>query len=235
MVTPSERCDPGLGRAARTLPGVTGPTSTATPIGLAPGAPSDAAGQDARKYQSGNPVVVRLLDRWLHHLVGLVPDEPGFVLDVGVGEGYALERIIDGDRHPVGVEYRFDKLAVAATRLPGLRPVRADAGMLPFPDASADLTLCTEVLEHLPRPERAVEELARVTRGECLVSVPWEPWFRLGNLARGKNVSRLGNDPEHVQQFSRGALHRLLGQSFETVRVTTSLPWLVGVASHARR
>jgi len=219
--------------AARTLRRVTQRSSTATPIGLAPGAPSDAAGQDARKYHSGNPVVARLLDRWLRHLVTLVPEDPGLVVDVGVGEGYALERILA--THPaVGVEYRFDKLAVAAGRLAGLRPVRADAGMLPFPDASADLTLCTEVLEHLPRPEPAVEELARITRGVCLVSVPWEPWFRLGNLARGKNVAAFGNDPEHVQQFSRARLRRLLGQSFEAVRVTTSAPWLVGVASRAR-
>lgn len=208
--------------------------STATPIGLAPGAPLDAAGQDARKYHSTNPVVSRLLDRWLRHLVALVPDDPGRVVDVGVGEGYALERILDGAHPAVGVEYRLDKLAVATGRLAGLRPVRADAGMLPFPDASADLTLCTEVLEHLPRPEPAVAELARITRGVCLVSVPWEPWFRLGNLARGKNVSRLGNDPEHVQQFSRASLRRLLVQSFESVRVTTSAPWLVGVAGRAR-
>jgi SAM-dependent methyltransferase len=165
-------------------------------------------------------VVARLLDRWLRHLVTLVPQDPGLVVDVGVGEGYALERILDAARPAVGVEYRFDKLAVATGRLVGLRPVRADAGMLPFPDASADLTLCTEVLEHLPRPEAAVAELARITRGVCLVSVPWEPWFRLGNLARGKNVSALGNDPEHVQQFSRGGLRRLLGQSFEATRIS---------------
>ncbi len=182
---------------------------------------------------------MRLLDRWLHHLVDLVPGDPGCVLDVGVGEGFALGRILagtaDSARTTVGVEYRLDKLQVAAARVSGLRAVRADAGMLPFADASADVTLCTEVLEHLPRPDAAVEELARVTRGVCLVSVPWEPWFRLGNLARGKNISRFGNDPEHVQQFSHRGLSRLLGQSFESVRVTTSFPWLVGVASRTAR
>lgn len=209
---------------------MSGSPSAATPIGLAPGSATEAAGQDARKYETGNPVVVRLLDRWLTHLRALVPSDPGVVVDVGVGEGYALERIIDSTSRPIGVEYRFDKLEVAADRLTRLSPVQADAGMLPLPDASADLVLCTEVLEHLSQPEWAVAELARVTRGICLVSVPWEPWFRLGNLARGKNASHLGNDPEHVQQFSRRGLARLLGQGFESVRVTTSLPWLVAVA-----
>src|SRR3954466_1476799 len=83
------------GIEARTLRRVARPPSPATPIGLAPGAPSDAAGQDARKYQSTNIVVRRLLDRWLHRLAGLVPDDPGLVLDIGVGEGFALERIVD--------------------------------------------------------------------------------------------------------------------------------------------
>ena len=65
--------------------------------------------------------------------------------------------------------------------------------------------------------------------------MPWEPWFRLGNLARGKNVSAFGNDPEHVQQFTPARLHRLLGAGFQTVAVTTSAPWLVGVARDAYR
>ena len=54
----------------------------------------------------------------------------------------------------------------------------------------------------------AVAELARVTADRCVVSVPWEPWFRLGNLGRGRNVARLGNDPEHVQWFTPRRLRR---------------------------
>src|SRR5687767_2416445 len=35
---------------------------------------------------------------------------------------------------------------------------------LPFPDASFDAALCTEVIEHTTDPERAVSELCRVLR-----------------------------------------------------------------------
>ena len=80
---------------------------------------------------------------------------------------------------------------------------------------------CIEVLEHLSAATPAVAELARVTRGRCVVSVPWEPWFRLGNLGRGKNVGRLGNDPEHVQQFTPRRLHDLLAGQFTSVSVPT--------------
>ena len=68
-----------------------------------------------------------------------------------------------------------------------------------------------------------------MTRGSCVVSVPWEPWFRLGNLARGKNVGRLGNDPEHVQQFGPASLRRRLQTVFHDVEVRRCFPWLVGV------
>lgn len=201
------------------------------PIGLAPGASAEAAGQDARKYQSRNPVVRRLLERWIGHLRAETDTRVARLLDVGVGEGFALQRLVHQSDLTVGVEYRLDKLRVTVDRL-DVAGIRADAGMLPFPDHAFDLVLCTEVLEHLVRPDLAVRELARVTRGRCVVSVPWEPWFRLGNLARGKNVHDFGNDPEHVQHYSGRSLQSELRASFTTCSVDACFPWLVAVATN---
>ena len=39
--------------------------------------------------------------------------------------------------------------------------------------------------------------------GCVVVSVPREPVFCALNLARGKNVTRLGNDPEHINHWGR--------------------------------
>ncbi len=192
-------------------------------------------GQDERKYATRNPVVSRLISRWLAKVSELVGSQPTRrVLDVGVGEGIAIERVRPPGVLVIGVEYREDKLASAAARLERFVGVVGDAGMLPIADASADLVTCIEVLEHLVRPEAAVMELARVASDRCVVSVPWEPWFRLGNLARGKNLGRLGNDPEHVQAFSPRRLRRLLLSGFEVVDVHGAFPWLVVVASRPR-
>ena len=227
---------------------------TARPIGLAPGAPARAAGQDAAKYGSTNPVVRALLDRWTLRLRRVVGPLPGTVVDVGVGEGLCLERLLaggvggagdgarngdgraggDGRTRVVGVEYRWDKARVAR-RLPGVAPVVGDAGMLPVPDRRADLVTCIEVLEHLPAVAPAVAELARVTSDRCVVSVPWEPWFRLGTLGRGRNVARLGNDPEHVQWFTPRGLRRALRGSFAEVRVVRAFPWIIAEARGPRR
>ena len=107
--------------------------------------------------------------------------------------------------------------------------------MLPLATGSADLVSCIEVLEHLVTDEPAVAELARVCRGRCVVSVPWEPWFRLGNLGRGKNVKRFGNDPEHVQFFTPKRLKAMLELSFADVTVVPTFPWLIAEARNPRR
>jgi SAM-dependent methyltransferase len=206
------------------------PSERPRAIGLAPGLSLDAAGQDAAKYGTTNPVVQKLLAAWMGKLQGVLGTAPGVVVDVGVGEGFALERMFPAGTEVVALEYRHDKAVVASQRLAAVSVVRGDAGVLPFPDRSADLVTSIEVLEHLPRVEQAVAEMARICRGRLVVSVPWEPWFRLGNLGRGKNVRRLGNDPEHVQAFTTGRLQAVLAPHFAEVRVIRAFPWLIAEA-----
>jgi ubiquinone/menaquinone biosynthesis C-methylase UbiE len=89
------------------------------------------------------------------------------VLDVGCGEQPLRESVqARGGRYvPVDVE-----------RGPaGLPQVVGSALALPVRSASADLVLCSEVLEHVGRPESALEELARVLRpgGRLVLTVPF--------------------------------------------------------------
>ena len=203
-------------------------------IGLAPGLELDAAGQDAAKYGTSNPVVQRLLARWLAKLTAVLGTPTGTVVDVGVGEGFALERMFPSGTPAVALEYRHDKAVVASQKLASVAVIRGDAGVLPFPDASADLVTSIEVLEHLPTYEQAVSEMARICRGRLVVSVPWEPWFRLGNLGRGKNVRRAGNDPEHDQAFTPARLRRALEQEFRQVTIVRAFPWLIAEATDPR-
>lgn len=214
--------------------GPTSPAGRPQSIGLAPGLALDAAGQDAAKYGTSNPVVQKLLAGWMTKLHNVLGTPTGTVVDVGVGEGFALERMFPTGTTAVALEYRHDKAKVASERLDAVSVVRGDAGVLPFPDRSADLVTSIEVLEHLPTYEQAVAEMARICRGRLVVSVPWEPWFRLGNLGRGKNVKRLGNDPEHVQAFTPKRLERALGANFATVRVVRAFPWLIAEATNPR-
>jgi hypothetical protein len=61
--------------------------------------------------------------------------------------------------------------------------------------------------------------------------VPHEPFFRLSNLAAGRNVTRWGDDPDHVQHFGRRSLRDLLARRLEVVRLTTSYPWILALTA----
>jgi SAM-dependent methyltransferase len=182
------------------------------------------------KYRSRNPIVRHLVARFLRRVATLVEaHRPRRVLEVGCGEGIVLE-YLSGRTRPerfAGVELDLDALSRARQRCPDATLVRGDAYQLPFADATFDLVLCLEVLEHLAEPGRALRELRRVSRAACLVSVPHEPFFRLGNLVRGKNVRRLGDPVDHVQHWSARAFGAFCAQHLAVRTATTSFPWLI--------
>jgi SAM-dependent methyltransferase len=88
------------------------------------------------------------------------------VLDVGCGTGLDLARIGPGS---VGV----DRSMTMARRARGASPAVAiaDAAALPFADSSFAGARTDRVLQHLPEPERALDELARVVRPGGIVAV----------------------------------------------------------------
>ena len=135
---------------------------------------------------------------------------PSTILDVGCGEGFALERIRTAGIGEVleGIDVRSDAIDVGRTLHSKLTLRIGNAYQLPYTDAAFDLVLCSEVLEHLDDPERALAELRRVAKKYCIISVPNEPFFRLANFLRGKNISRWGNDIEHIQHWSSTGITR---------------------------
>lgn len=194
------------------------------------------ASQDQAKYLASNPVVQRLLTRWLSKLASLVDAHVPAgapLLDAGAGAGFSLERFV-GVRPVLAVDLHLAKVEQVRMRVPSAQPLAADVTRLPIPDDGVAWATSIEVLEHLPRPDLLVAELARVCREGVIVSVPWEPWFKLGNLARGKNLRRFGNDPEHLGAFGPRSLAGLLGQSFDHVTVHRRLPWILAVATGPR-
>lgn len=54
-----------------------------------------------------------------------------------------------------------NRVPIDLTARPGILVV-TDAQRLAFRDASFDVILCTEVLEHIPEPQRAIDEMFRV-------------------------------------------------------------------------
>ncbi len=84
------------------------------------------------------------------------------VLEVGCGTGLVLQRIDTFAERAVGVDLSPGMLEQAKAR--GLEAVEGSATDLPFPDASFDVTCSFKVLAHIPQIDRALSEMARVTK-----------------------------------------------------------------------
>ncbi len=90
--------------------------------------------------------------------------------------------------------------------------VFADIRALPFASRTFDLTICTEVLEHLSTDvlAEAATELMRSTKRYLLVSVPFEQRIEF-DIFRCAHCGWTGNTMGHVQSFDERRLRGLFG------------------------
>jgi ubiquinone/menaquinone biosynthesis C-methylase UbiE len=179
------------------------------------------------KYATTNPIERRMMQGFMAALDAMLDGlAPRRILEIGVGEGHVTERVRERfpDATIVGVDLPDEELA-GDWRTAGLACLFGDATRLPVPDGAVDLVLAIEVLEHIPRPDAALAELARVCSGTLVASVPFEPIWRAGNVARGRYVRDLGNTPGHVNHWSRRGFTRFVGRRFEVEQVKSPLPW----------
>jgi ubiquinone/menaquinone biosynthesis C-methylase UbiE len=165
--------------------------------------------------------------------LGLAPGM--WLLDVGCGDGrhLALSRRVAGVT-TVGVDLGHGEVARAAERLRVLDALpaeqggsvadagpwtvlRADIRNLPFPDASFDRVIASEVLEHLHDDRGALAEITRVLRpgGLLAVSVPRTvPEAVCWALSREYRTTPGG----HVRIYRRRQLRRLVeGQGYRVL------------------
>jgi SAM-dependent methyltransferase len=115
------------------------------------------------------------------------PMQPGQrVLDLGCGEGrHVIAACALDGVDAVGVDLSLKDLATARQRMEEFSEqapqggalfavLAGDALRLPFPDASFDAVICSEVLEHIPDYRGAIAEIHRVLKpgGRFCASVP---------------------------------------------------------------
>jgi SAM-dependent methyltransferase len=179
------------------------------------------------KYASTNPLEQRMMRGFFAALDRLLePERPTRILEVGVGEGVVSQRLRErfSGVPIVGVDLPDEELAGEWAER-GLSALFGDATTLPFAARTFDLVLAIEVLEHVPGPVRALDELARVCSSTLIASVPLEPVWRAGNMARGRYLRDLGNTPGHVNHWTRPGFARFVDRRFDVDTVTSPLPW----------
>jgi SAM-dependent methyltransferase len=183
------------------------------------------------KYGSTNPVVRRLMSGFQAALEELVSQAaPHSILDLGCGEGVLTEQWAArlGNGRVVGVDLPDPKLAAQWQRRsrPNLDFGELDVTRgLPYADREFDLVCATEVLEHVPGPERVVAEMARVAARQLIVSVPHEPLWRMLNVARGAYLRDLGNTPGHINHWTRRGFVSFLSTHGTVTEIRSPFPW----------
>jgi len=140
------------------------------------------------------------------------------VLDVGCGTGLLLrhmkEDAIGLDINPWNV--------VKAKEHTGRQVIRADAEFLPLRSSVLDLAVCTETLEHLPNPLRALGEMNRALKRNSRIigSVPHpHPGWRLRFLSS----THPHDEPFHHNYTQSQVAGMLRNSGFHVVRVFLSL------------
>ena len=135
------------------------------------------------------------------------------LLELGCGSGSLLEAYAKGNR-VTAMDIDTPALDACRQRL-GVETVWGDfATELPFGDASVDVVVAGETLEHMPYPPVFLGEVRRVlTAGGLFVgSVPNA--YRYRNRIRVLSGGPIDTDPTHLQFFSLAALGALLSSRF---------------------
>lgn len=124
------------------------------------------------------------------------------VLEVGCGTGLVLERIARFARKARGIDLSPGMLEKARAR--GLDVSEGSATDLPFDDASFDVTCSFKVLAHVRDIERALGEMARVTRpGGVILAELYNPWSLRGLLRRLGPARSVGNATRESDVYTR--------------------------------
>lgn len=143
------------------------------------------------------------------------------VLDVASGEGYGSALLAQTARSVVGVELSDQAVAYSASAYTAanLRFMQGDARKIPLEDASVDVVVSFETLEHFFEQDHFIAEARRVLRsgGLLILSSPERDVYSpLGSHA----------NPYHARELTRGEFEALVRPAFKHVHVLLQRPMI---------
>lgn len=142
------------------------------------------------------------------HAVGMT------VLDVACGEGYGTNILAAVARVATGLDISMEAVGHASAEYvrENLSFVAGSAAELPFPDATFDLVVSFETIEHHDRHEEMISEIHRVLRpgGLLIISSPNKQYY---------SIESGYQNPFHVKELLREEFVDLLASSFKNVQL----------------
>ncbi len=100
--------------------------------------------------------------------------EGNLVLDVGCGSGTIVQKLLKNGKNVIGVDIGKKFLSFCTSSYRNALFCMADAQNMPFSDNSFDAIVCSEVIEHIDKPEKSLKEFERILRpkGELVITTP---------------------------------------------------------------
>jgi SAM-dependent methyltransferase len=159
----------------------------------------------------------------------------------GCGVGMYVRALLPYASEVHGIDIEAEHLELAATNIPEGKYALSGAEELPYPDASFDLVLSHEVLEHVQDDRRSAHEIARVLRpgGRAVIFVPnrlypfethghyWQGEYHFGNTPLINYLPNMLRDrlAPHVRAYTvRGLQDLFLGTPVRIVHHTQIYP-----------
>ncbi len=153
-------------------------------------------------------------------LYSLLQPLPGSrILEVGCGGGALLAFLAEKGHDAVGLDILEEAVSLARQAAPTCRVVRADAGVLPFEDASFDRLLSHHLVEHLEDLPAALADWRRVLApgGIMAACTP----------NRHYPSPHIFDDPSHLHIYEGNELAEMVEKAgFEVQRWFTVFPHL---------
>ncbi|QIS14790.1 class I SAM-dependent methyltransferase [Nocardia arthritidis] len=139
------------------------------------------------------------------------------VLEAGSGEGYGADMIADVAAKVIGLDYDASAVAHVRARYPRVDMRHGNLAELPLDDASVDVVVNFQVIEHLWDQGQFLLECLRVLRpgGELLISTPNRITF-----SPGRDTPL---NPFHTRELNAAELTELLVTAGFTVRLMTGV------------
>lgn len=135
------------------------------------------------------------------------------VLDVASGEGYGSALLASVARSVVGVDVAADAVEFAtekyASNATNLRFVTGSCSALPLADASVDLVVSFETIEHHDQHEAMLAEIKRVLRPNGVLVISSPDRHEYSDVPGYRN-------PYHVKELYREEFEALLGRHFRS-------------------
>ncbi len=141
---------------------------------------------------------------------------PGYLLDVGCGEGSFLHAAKALGWQVTGTEISADAIRLARQQWQ-IEPFRGNLEEAHFPDNRFDAITLWHVIEHVPNPEATLREVARIARpgARIIIACPnrrgllFQAVYFLGRLRR-PHLYDPSDREIHLSHFSVGSLRFLL-------------------------